>query len=51
MTGYPAITFSSTFPHVFGVDDAAHSLRLPVAGLLGMGWQHNVSTRGSIFLE
>jgi hypothetical protein len=29
MTGYPAVTFVSTFPHDFGADDAAHFLGLP----------------------
>jgi hypothetical protein len=50
ITACPAITFSSTFPHAFGVDDATHSLRLPAAGFLFIEWQHNVTPDGSIGL-
>jgi hypothetical protein len=28
-------------PHAFGVNDAAYSLGLPMAGFLCIGWQHN----------
>lgn len=55
VTGYTAVTdsltFSSTFPHAFGVDDIAHIFALPVAGFLYIGWQHNVAPHGGISVE